>query len=244
LADYVDAGSDWATLSAKLIDLDYAAIAGLTEDAEGSLNQWIQLHAALHDCGCLMLDANGEIAGYWLHAPLCPNTMRKAKSGKLIDAKLSLENLHLLGPAGSFDMYLIAMVLHPRHQTILARNALIGSFMRHLEDLAELDIYIRDFCFCAYTVESERIAEGLELRRSVPHICFECLDPAGERRPAFIFEASNGDIARSQRIATHWPLLAKRYRDMVQSLQVEQGTEDSVAHAAGSVCPTCPLSFR
>ena len=82
LADYVNAGSDWRRLSAALIDLDYEAITGLTADAEGSLEQWTRLHAALHDCGHLMLDADDAIVGYWVHAPLRPAVMARAKAAR------------------------------------------------------------------------------------------------------------------------------------------------------------------
>ena len=244
LADYVDAGSDWRRLSATMIGLDYDAIRGLTADAEGSLEQWTRLHADLHDCGYLMLDAQGSIAGYWLHTPLRPAAMRAAKAGTLLDAELESERLAVLGPAGLVDLYLVAMVLHPAHQSIVARNALIGSFMRHLEDLAELGIYVRDLCFCAYTVDSERLAEGFELRRGAPHARYRRLDPDGERRPAYMFEASTPDIAHSPRIATHWPLLAKRYRDMLERVQAEQRSEGPVDDASGIVCTRCAFSLR
>jgi hypothetical protein len=239
LSEYVATGSDWRSLSAALIDLDYRAIAGLTEDAEGSLEQWTRLHAELHDCGYLMLDARGHIAGYWLHAPLLSTAMRAAKAGTLSDAELEIERLSVLGPAGMVDLYLIAMVLHPARQGIVARNALIGSFMRHLEDLAELGIYVRDLCFCAYTSDSERIAEGLELRRGVPHARYRRLDPDGERRPAYMFEASTADIAHAPRIATHWPLLAKRYRSMLERLRSEEEGEMPGSDTAGPLRPRC-----
>lgn len=220
LGERVAAGGDWVRLTEALIELDYRAIAGLTPEAEGTLAQWTAVHAALHDCGRLLLTADGAIAGYWFYAPLQPEAMRRAKAGRLHDTEIDLDAIVLPGPRALLDVYVVVMALAPEYRGIVARNALVGSFMQHLENLAELGIYLRELCFCAYTAESERLAEGLGLGRGVAHRTYRRLDARDGPRPAHIYEASAAHLAGSTRIAAHWPLLASRYRDLLEANEI------------------------
>jgi hypothetical protein len=215
-ADFVTSGSSWLDLTERLIALDYSAIVGLTPETEGSLEQWRPMHELLSDCGQLLIAPDGELAGYWFYVPLTASAMDKAKSGYMFETDIHFDSVIPLGLNGFIQIYLVVMVLAPKYQRIIARSALIGSFMRHLEDLSELGFFIKDLCFCAYTIQSERMAQGLQLQRVARHVSYERFDPDGQRRPASVFVGTAADIARSERIESHWPLLASRYREILE----------------------------
>ena len=211
LGAWVADGESWVDLTRRLIAIDWESIPGLSAAAEGTLEQWTELHAQLHDCGRLLVADDGSIAGYWLYAPLQPEAFARAANGRLCDSELRLEDVVLPGPRGTLDVYLVVTTLLPAWRNTLTRHRLVDSLLDHFAELAELGLYIDRLCFCAYSLESEALARSLGMRQGPAHVSDRLLEPDGRTRPAHVYAIDGRDVATSDRIARHWPHLAERY---------------------------------
>jgi hypothetical protein len=210
-AEWTAHGESYAALTQRLIDIDWGSIPGLVPEAEGTLEQWTELHAQLHDCGRLLVADDGGIAGYWLVAPLRPDAFARAAAGRLRDGELRPADIELPGPRGTLDVYLVVMTVVPARAGTVSRHRLVDSLFEHFAQLAELDLYIDRLCFCAYSLQSESLARSLGMRRGPAHAHDRLREPDGGTRPAHIYEITGPDVATSARIARHWPHLSERY---------------------------------
>lgn len=210
-AAWVAEREDYARLTDRLIALDRASIPGLTEESEGTPEQWTEIHEALPDCGRLLVAEDGAIVGYWFYVPMNPAAYERAAAGELEDAELWLADIAFPGPRGAHDLYLVVMTLDPARRNTVTRHRLVESLFAHLEELAALDLYVDRLCLCAYSLESEALAQSLGMRRGASHASYR-LQEGGERsRPADMYTITAADIAQAPRIARHWPRLAARY---------------------------------
>lgn len=210
-AEWVGAGGSYTDLTRRLIALDRASLPGLTEATEGSLEQWTDLHAALPDCGQLLVADESTIAGYWFYVPLLPEAFASVRDGTLPDADLTVLEAGFPGLRGGYDVYLVVMTLRPDWRNTVTRHRLVEGLFDHFRARAELDLYVDRLCLCASSPESEALARSLGMRPGAEHASYRVEARDGCARPARMYEFTARDIASSPRIARHWPDLARAY---------------------------------
>ena len=156
-------GWNYPRLLDALMALDYKTIQGLDNRTEGTHKQWVRVLLKSPETSRYLIDAKGNIVGYWhfvaLKTPIC----KKIKQGKLQDGMIRAESIRRMNKPGSYDIYWIIFtelrnVRHTGYSHILK-----AAFFRQLEFFAKHGIYVNDMCTNVFTKEGEFLMKSFGL---------------------------------------------------------------------------------
>ncbi len=204
-------GLDFDSLTTRLIDLDDETIESISDDAQGSHKQWVQLHELLADCGRILVRNHSDIVGYWFFIPVKEEAYNQIISGKSFNSKLSAKNTQLLGLPGRYKLYFLDLSVILSDRNYKTRVLLLNAFFEQISGLADAGIVIESICAIAYSMEGEKLCEGLGFEFLKNHESYERVSIEGQLEPAKVYELKLWPYDKDQRIFQQWPTLKKAY---------------------------------
>ncbi|KAB7613919.1 helix-turn-helix transcriptional regulator [Amylibacter sp. SFDW26] len=204
-------GLDFDTLTTKLIDLDDETIESISDDALGSHKQWVQLHEMLADCGRILVRNNSDIVGYWFFIPVKDEAYNQIVSGKSYNSKLSSKNIELLGLPGCYKIYFLDLSVILSDRNYKTRVMMLNAFFDQIAGIAEAGIITEAICAVAYSMEGEKLCEGLGFEFVKDHESYERTSVDGQLEPAKVYELKLWPYDEDQKIFQQWPTLKKAY---------------------------------
>jgi hypothetical protein len=117
----------------------------------------------------LLIESPDKIIGYWHFAALDNKDFRLAKSGRLFDKDISLDNAVYMKSPRKYNGYLISFVLANYARGNGNLRLLLSSFYNHLSDLAEKRIYIKELCANAFTDNGVSLCKALGMEYICNH---------------------------------------------------------------------------
>jgi hypothetical protein len=144
-----------------LLRMDYDTISSLDSTGAGNLDQWHPVVINNPDGFAFLVDAERSIVGYWHFAALQDPFFERALRGEIEDEEITVDNMKVLGLAGTYDAYIIMMAVEPQYRGYKANKLLFDAFLDRLSKLAKAGIVVRRLAANAFT------AEGVGLCRSV-----------------------------------------------------------------------------
>lgn len=153
----------------RLIQLDYATMAGITGESEGNTQQWAPVFMEHPDTWRLLIDGPENIVGYWHFVPLEDSDFRLAKSGQLLDSQISSDQLCFFELPGSYCIYFVSITILPLYKTVSNFSLLLDSFFAQLTYLAENDVFVGEICANAITDYGRSMCRRLEMELVCDH---------------------------------------------------------------------------
>lgn len=142
----------------KLIELDYRLIENLTDEREGTIEQWAPVFMNRPEGWAVLAGQDKKIAGYYSFFALQDVAFAKAKEGKLLDCEVTMDNTVEMDVPGFYKAYIALLGAMP--DVPGAGTKLIEAFFDQLEYLAERGIFVEEFVANAFTPVGERICKG------------------------------------------------------------------------------------
>lgn len=161
-------GKDIHEFVLQAIELDNDTIEDLTDEHEGSLEQWVKLANKLPETYRYLFD-NDEMIGMWGFKPLFDDDFKRAKDGKLFDSELNLSMMPML-ITGTYNIYFVNICLKDRYRGTKALKILLDSIAEALVILAERNIFINEICTLAYSLDGERLCKSIGLKYHKKHV--------------------------------------------------------------------------
>jgi hypothetical protein len=146
------------------ISLDYDTIENLTEEHNGSLEQWINVSRFNADTIRWLLNSKNNIIGYWHFTTLFDEPFKKAKKGVLLDSEITVDKIPVLLP-GTYNIYFVGICLleeHRRKTTTFGK--LLFSILEVIENLAKRNVFIDEICALAYTKNGIQLSKSIGLK--------------------------------------------------------------------------------
>lgn len=192
-------------MMAKLIQLDYSTMSGISFDAVGSVAQWTGI-LKTSSFTWRVLVFGQEIVGYWLYLCLNDETFERAKNGELNEAQITIKDIVIpynLDRDKLYKMYILALAIDRRHQDPISSGKFILSFMNDITRLAEGGIFFSEACTVAHTLEGFNICKHLNFRVIGRH------KSAADDQTAEVCYITGEEIAKQKMIAD--PKLSRLY---------------------------------
>jgi hypothetical protein len=179
----------WPTSTLRIVDMSEVARWGWTgEDlvkalvhldaelygqATGPINElvdrWTPMFTMHPESWRVMIDAPGNIVGYWHFVSLFDDDLALAKRGELAYGELTPDRLRLLELPGHYDMYFSGIGIQSRYRTPYAFKLLFDSLLGVLQSLAQHGVYFESVWANGYTPEGISLCRSLELRPVSEH---------------------------------------------------------------------------
>jgi transcriptional regulator with XRE-family HTH domain len=185
-------------------------------DIEGNdmgLNEkWKRIFALSSDTGCVLIDRNESIVGFWFFAIVTSNTYEQIIRGENVNKKIEICDIKTLEEPGEYDAYFVDFFIHPSHFSPLAKQILFKGFFALFQELAEIDVYINRLSANITT----DLAESFCIHRGFKFLCnhkTHLVDiSVDELEPSKIYELDfTKEFGRT--IFRNNTDLEKRYRD-------------------------------
>lgn len=168
--DVMSWGWNGRRLLDELIRLDYQTMEGLTQDHEGQTSQWDPVFMDHPDTWRLLVNAPGNIVGYWHFVPLFDTDYNLAKQGQLMDSQITTDKVRLFELPGCYDIYFVSICIQSRYRRTPAVRLLFNSILDVFADLANEGVSIREVCTNAYTPSGVALCKSLGLIYVRDHI--------------------------------------------------------------------------
>jgi hypothetical protein len=154
----------------RLIEIDYATLAGLDEVSEGSLAQWTDVLKNNPEGYSFVLNPSRELVGYWHFEAIQEDLFERAMSGCMEEEEITLDKLRLLCLPGLYDIYFIIVSVLPRYRGYRINRILLDSWLDRLSQFAESGIFIRSLCANAFTPEGVALCRSIGMQRRLKHV--------------------------------------------------------------------------
>lgn len=113
----------------------------------------------------ILLEDKNEIIGYLNAYPIIKTLYHKMKNGEYYDdILLSPSEIKEYACNNHYDMYIMAIVLHPSYQKMGYSKLLRKAFREMVNELKKDKIYIDRFISIAITIEGERFLKSLGMK--------------------------------------------------------------------------------
>jgi DNA-binding CsgD family transcriptional regulator len=153
----------------KIIKIDTTT--GVITEEEKDIEFWLSLNFGSEDTRILLFGK--EIVGYWHFLILRDDAFEKAKSGRLIDKELTINDLsYPVLPSDNHHLYFLCFTILEKHRNHKTFKMMLYTFIKQIEIYAEDDIYFTDIIANAYTLLGESLCNTLNMEFLNNHI--EC----------------------------------------------------------------------
>jgi|GEM_PF-3848570 len=207
----IQIGMDFDSLTTRLIELDDETHESISDDAMGTHQQWCQLHEMLADCGHILMRNDSDIVGYWFFIPVNDEAYGEIVRGAPYNGQLGPSHIELLGLPGMYKLYFLDLAVALSDRNYKTRVLLLNAFFDQIAGLADAGIVIEAICAIAYSLEGEKLCEGLGFEYVKDHETYERTSIAGGLEPAKVYELKLWPYDDGQRIFKQFPALAKAY---------------------------------
>jgi hypothetical protein len=155
----------------KLVALDHDRIEELTDEAEGTAENWATLFSEQPYSWRLAFDVPKNILGYWEMHPLFPEPFEMAKRGDLVDGQLDLSMIDILTPhTGTLYNVYFSMIAITREAKKKYNNEVFDelrvSMYDVLNELSEKGIFINEIAAVAWTTAGDQLCKHFGLRET------------------------------------------------------------------------------
>jgi hypothetical protein len=164
-------GWDAECLLKKLVALDHDRIEELTDEAEGTAENWATLFSEQPYSWRLAFDVPKNILGYWEMHPLFPEPFEMAKRGDLVDGQLDLSMIDILTPhTGTLYNIYFSMIAVTSEAKTKYNNEVFDklrvSMYGVLNELSEKGIFINEIAAVAWTKAGAQFCKYFGLRET------------------------------------------------------------------------------
>ncbi len=151
------------------IAMDYGNVAGLDEESEGSIDQWIAVAESNPDTHALVMSPNDEIVGYWHFEALHEDLFERALRGELEDNEITVDKVRVFCAPGVYNLYFIIFCVAKPYRSFRVSRMLVEALLSRLEEFAEEGILVRRICANAFTMEGVGLCRSLGMQYLRPH---------------------------------------------------------------------------
>lgn len=199
-------GIDEEELLDRLISIDVSLVPRLTQQDEGSAEQWAPIfHSSPFTWR--LLTWGDQVVGYWHYVLLKDEFFEQVKDGILRDSEINptmLDFPSLVDMTKNYKMYIIMIGVHGSHQHLGPGSKLVRSFVTEIERSASNGLFMSDFVAVAYTPQGLSLCQDFGMHRIGRHRA------AREGELAEIFYASGLQVASNGHLSRH-PKIARAY---------------------------------
>lgn len=160
-ADLLEIGYTATSIALQLVENDYVNCNGITEDNEGSAEQWEEYLQNDSDTFQYLLDADNHIVGDWSIVALSEDAMALAKKGELLEKNIGLDNTEMICFPDDYYGYILTFSILPAHRNANNFNLIVSSWLAQLEEYAKNGIFFREWCINVFGKEVEALVRRL-----------------------------------------------------------------------------------
>lgn len=160
-AELLELGYTATTIALQLVENDYVNCNGITEDNEGSAEQWEEYLQNDSDTFQYLLDKNNRIVGDWSIVALTADAMQDAKVGKLLEKDIGLDNTEMICFPDDYFGYILTFSILPDHRNAANFNLIIQSWLAQIEEYAKGGIFFSEWCINVFGKEVEALVRRL-----------------------------------------------------------------------------------
>ena len=168
--ELLDLGYTATTIALQLVENDYVNCNGITEDNEGSAEQWEEYLQNDSDTFQYLLDDNNRIVGDWSIVALTKEAMALAKTGGLLEKDIGLDNTEMICFPDDYYGYILTFSILPEHRNTANFNLIIQSWLAQIEEYAQNGIFFVEWCINVFGKEVEALVRRLGFRYACDNI--------------------------------------------------------------------------
>ena len=159
--DLIKLGYNADKIAVQLVENDYQNFNGISEDNEGTPDQWAQFIQNSTETFQYMINGENKIIGDWSIVALYEDDFQKAKEGVLLEKDIIYERCDVLALPGLYYGYVLVFSLLPNYRNMQNYMMLMESFYMQLQEYAEHGIFFKEWCMNVFTPEVEGIIKKL-----------------------------------------------------------------------------------
>jgi hypothetical protein len=153
----------------RMGDLDRKLYDGLTEETEGTTEQWLPMYTQLPDTWRALVADEKTLIGYWNTAVFNSEFYSAVRAGLLMEGDLKMEYYALLDMPGIYNLYFVSICLDPDYRERVAQLMLLESFLCVINRLSLNDVFFDEVITNAYSPEGLRLSKHVGLRYLCQH---------------------------------------------------------------------------
>ena len=169
LADLQKRGRATEDILAELHHMDFATLAGLDSQAEGSVQQWKPVVEKNPAGLVFVVDPRDRIVAYWHFVALYEEMYARAVRGEVEDGEITADKICGRDTPGIYDIYVVIVAVLRQYRSLHLIWVLMDAFFQRLEELAQKGIYIRHVCANAFTTEGTAMCRLGGMQHVGPH---------------------------------------------------------------------------
>lgn len=159
--ELLDLGYTAATIAIQLVENDYVNFNGISEENEGTAEQWEEFLQNNSDTFCYLVNGENRIVGDWSIVALTDEAYETAMRGELLEAEIGLENTNMICFPNVYNGYILTMSLLPKYRSMQNYNLMMDSFLRQLEAYSENGIFFSRWCINVFSKDTEALVRQL-----------------------------------------------------------------------------------
>ncbi|GAB5486376.1 MAG: hypothetical protein Pars93KO_28100 [Parasphingorhabdus sp.] len=192
----------YEALLEKLVSIDHSLIEDLSEEQEGTAEQWAPIFEN-HKETWRLLVYNKEVVGYWHFIPLNKDFFIQSTDGTLKESEIDLHTtVPIIGP-GNYDIFVSMFAMETEHKTKGA-SMLQLSFVRAMKKFTSSQIFFSGISACALSVDGIALCQRLGMKNVGRY------QTANDYEMAQIFLTDGKHIAQ-EGILSEVPEIKRRY---------------------------------
>lgn len=172
LQELIAEGQTPASVAIQLVENDYINCNGISDDNEGSAEQWEEFLQNDSDTFRYLVNGDGKIVGDWSIVALTEESFKQALRGELLEKDINIENTEPLLFPGTYKLYVLAMSILPEYRTMQNYNKLVDSFFEQLAEYSENEIFFDEICINVFSRDVEAMIRKLGFKYVVDNKVF------------------------------------------------------------------------
>lgn len=133
-------------IALRLVENDLNLYLGITEQNEGSAEQWAEFIENCPDYFSFLINGKNEIVGDWSILALNDEMYDLAVKGLTTESELDIDSTEYICFPGNYNGYLLNMSINMEYKTLDNNLKLVDSFFSRLEKFAQNGIFFSRFC--------------------------------------------------------------------------------------------------
>lgn len=161
LDELFELGYTPTTVALQLVENDYINCNGITEENEGTAEQWESFLQDNSETFQYLVNGENKIVGDWSIVALTDEAYEKAMKGELLESELGVENTEMICFPDTYNGYILTFSILPQYRTAANYNLMIESFIAQIEEYSENEIFFSRWCMNVFGREVEAMIKRL-----------------------------------------------------------------------------------
>ena len=153
-----------ASIAMQLVENDYINCNGISEENEGSAEQWETFLQDNSDTFQYLINEENKIVGDWSIVALTDEAYELAEKGELVEAEIGPDNTEFICFPDYYNGYILTFSLLPQYRTMDNYNLIIDSFCKQIEVYSSAGVFFKRWCINVFGKEVEALVKKMGFR--------------------------------------------------------------------------------